>query len=187
MLYTSTGFYPDEDLKTLGLLSLVIYALIAGPVRASNATRDIALILILFGLLYLLLLVAWRLVARPLVARTTETGRLLVQILVFAALFRLVMLFAGLPWGDVRKMEDVLESPTLKARPPFAQVNDGAGGTRRVVEAPYEFSNASSGVRGPAPRRGEHNAGVLGDWLEMRREGIDGLEACGTLLAEEAR
>ncbi len=93
---------------------------------------------------------------------------------------------AGLPWGDVRRMEDVLDSPTLRARPPFAEVDDRAGGTRRVVESPYEFSGATSKIRGPAPRRGEHNASVLSDWLEMEPEGIEALEKSGTLLAEPA-
>lgn len=91
---------------------------------------------------------------------------------------------AGLPWGDVRQMEDVLDSPTLKARPPYAEVDDRAGGKRRVVEAPYRFSHASSGVRGPAPHRGEHNADVLSDWLELRPDEIEALEKSSTLLDE---
>ena len=93
---------------------------------------------------------------------------------------------ASLPWGDVRRVEDVLDSPTLKAKPPFAQIDDGAGGKRRVVEAPYEFSQASSGVRRGAPRRGEHNARVLSDWLEMVPGEIEALEKSGTLLAESS-
>ena len=92
---------------------------------------------------------------------------------------------AALPWGDVRNPEDVLDSPTLKARPPFAEVDDRAGGKRRVVEAPYEFSDASTGVRGPAPYRGEHNADVLRDWLALPSEEIEGFEQSGTLLVEE--
>jgi crotonobetainyl-CoA:carnitine CoA-transferase CaiB-like acyl-CoA transferase len=91
---------------------------------------------------------------------------------------------AGLPWGDVREPNEVLDSPTLRARPPFAEVDDRGGGKRRVVEAPYEFSEASTGVRGPAPRRGEHNAEVLRDWLELRSEEIEGLEESGALVVE---
>lgn len=94
---------------------------------------------------------------------------------------------AGLPWGDVRQMEDVLDSPTLRDRPPYAEVDDRAGGVRRVVEAPYHFSQATSGIRGPAPRRGEHNANVLSEWLELKPEEIENLEKVGTLLAEEAQ
>jgi CoA:oxalate CoA-transferase len=91
---------------------------------------------------------------------------------------------AGLPWGDVRKMDEVLASPTLKARPPYAEVDDRAGGTRRVVEAPYVFSDASCGVRSGAPRRGEHNAEVLESWLALPREEVSALEHAGVLLRE---
>ena len=92
---------------------------------------------------------------------------------------------AELPWGDVRGADEVLDSPTLKDRPPFAQVDDGAGGTRRVVEAPYTFSDASSGARGRAPHRGEHNAEVLREWLGLETAEIEGLEKSATLLAED--
>ena len=91
---------------------------------------------------------------------------------------------AGLPWGDVRSMGDVLDSPTLRETPPFAEVDDRAGGTRRVVEAPYTFSGASVGVRGSAPRRGEHNAEVLTDWLSLSSDEIGGLEKAGVLLTD---
>ena len=63
-------------------------------------------------------------------------------------------------------------------------MDDRAGGKRRVVEAPYEFSDASTGVRGPAPYRGEHNADVLRDWLVLPPEEIEGFEQSGTLLVE---
>jgi len=87
---------------------------------------------------------------------------------------------AGLTWGDVRPMHAVFESPTLKRPGTLAEIDDGAGGVRRVVQSPYRFSDARSGVRGPAPRRGQHNAEVLRDWLgtapaeiqTWRREGV---------------
>jgi CoA:oxalate CoA-transferase len=91
---------------------------------------------------------------------------------------------ADLPWGDVRDAEGVFDSPTLKDRPPFAQVDDGAGGTRRVVEAPYTFSDATSGARGRAPHRGEHNAEVLREWLALDSDEIQEFEKSATLLAE---
>ena len=53
-----------------------------------------------------------------------------------------------------------------------------------MIQAPYEFSSAASGVRGAAPRRGEHNAEVLTDWLSVSPEHIAKLEQTGTLLAE---
>jgi crotonobetainyl-CoA:carnitine CoA-transferase CaiB-like acyl-CoA transferase len=47
------------------------------------------------------------------------------------------------------------------------QIDDRAGGTRPVVQSPYRFSAAQSGVRKGAPWHGEHNAEILRDWLQM--------------------
>jgi len=71
----------------------------------------------------------------------------------------------NLAWGDVRTTSGALELPTVRHRGTFTEVDDRAGGTRRVTQSPYRFSAAESRVRGGAPRRGEHNAAVLNDWL----------------------
>lgn len=91
----------------------------------------------------------------------------------------------GLSWGDVRQTDEVLESPTLKALKLFAEVDDRGHGTRRVVQAPYEFSDATSGARGPAPHRGEHNAEILREWLSLSDAEIESLEKSRTLLRDE--
>jgi CoA:oxalate CoA-transferase len=91
---------------------------------------------------------------------------------------------AALPWGVVRSMTEVLDSPTLKATKVFAEVDDRGTGTRRVIQAPYEFSDAESGVRGPAPHRGEHNAEVLQEWLSLPREQIEQFLKSNVLLSD---
>jgi crotonobetainyl-CoA:carnitine CoA-transferase CaiB-like acyl-CoA transferase len=53
-----------------------------------------------------------------------------------------------------------------------------------VVQAPYEFSDADSGVRGPAPHRGEHNAEVLQQWLSLPLEQIESFEKADVLLCD---
>ena len=88
---------------------------------------------------------------------------------------------AGIAWGDVRDANDLLDSPTLRHGRVVAQVADHAGGTRGVIRMPYRFSVSSSGVRGPAPRRGDHNREVLADWLGATDSEIDDLVAAGTL------
>lgn len=90
---------------------------------------------------------------------------------------------AELPWGDVRSPGDVLSSPTLQHVDLYAEVSDRAGGTRRVVQAPYVFSDADSGLRGPAPHRGEHNADVMSDWLDLPDAEIERLQADAVLQA----
>jgi CoA:oxalate CoA-transferase len=90
-----------------------------------------------------------------------------------------------LPWGDVVSSSDALVSPALGEAPVYGEIDDRAGGTRKVVQAPYVFSGAESGVRGAAPRRGEHNAEVLEGWLGMSADEIEALEKGGVLLREE--
>ena len=71
----------------------------------------------------------------------------------------------NLAWGRVRDPATLAEQPTIAAREAITQVDDRAGGTRPITQSPYRFSGARSGVRGPAPHRGEHNSTVLEDWL----------------------
>lgn len=78
----------------------------------------------------------------------------------------------NLAWGDVRTSEAVPEQPTVRHRGSVARVDDREGGTRPIVQSPYRFSAAESGVRGPAPWRGEHNAEVLREWLGLDDAGI---------------
>jgi crotonobetainyl-CoA:carnitine CoA-transferase CaiB-like acyl-CoA transferase len=92
---------------------------------------------------------------------------------------------AGIAWGDVRSTEAAFASPTALARGTAARIDDRRGGERRVVQSPYRLSAATSGVRGPASYRGEHNREVLGEWLGATADEIAKLEEDGVLLAEE--
>ena len=91
---------------------------------------------------------------------------------------------ADLAWAEVASPYDAVRSPTASARGVVAEVDDRGGGLRRVVQSPYRFSDAQSGVRGPAPRRGEHNAEVLGEWLGLGTDDINRLVANGVLHVE---
>jgi hypothetical protein len=71
--------------------------LIAVALRASNARQDVVLFLGVIGVLFGLMAWAYRRAKR---STYSDTRRLVVQILVFAALFRLVVLFVGLPPTD---------------------------------------------------------------------------------------
>lgn len=76
-------------------------------------------------------------------------------------------------WGRVRESADIREQPTVKHRATIIDVDDRAGGLRPVVQSPYRFSDAESGVQGPAPWKGEHNVPVLRDWLGLGDGEID--------------
>jgi crotonobetainyl-CoA:carnitine CoA-transferase CaiB-like acyl-CoA transferase len=86
-----------------------------------------------------------------------------------------------LAWGQVRAGQALRDQPTVKFRGAIADVDDRVGGTRPVTQSPYRFSQAKSGVRGPAPHRGEHNADVLAQWLGKSARDIEQLTARGIL------
>ena len=96
-----------------------------------------------------------------------------------------VMARMNVAWGEVRGAEDLRAQPTVQYRQSIVDIDDRAGGTRPVVQSPYRFSRAQSGVRGPAPHRGEHNETVLAEWLGYDARAVAGLVASGVLHAEE--
>jgi CoA:oxalate CoA-transferase len=95
-----------------------------------------------------------RTVWRDLVASFTDRAELL------ATLDR-----ANLAWGAVKTSREAAQSPTVLHRGTLADVTDADGTAYQVIRAPYRFSAADSGVRGPAPHQGEHEAEIRADWL----------------------
>lgn len=87
---------------------------------------------------------------------------------------------ANLAWADVRDCGAVLESPTLVHRQSVVDVDDRAGGTRKVVRNPYRMSGTDFSDIGVAAHRGEHNAAVLSEWL-----GVDDASSIGSLGHDE--
>jgi crotonobetainyl-CoA:carnitine CoA-transferase CaiB-like acyl-CoA transferase len=88
---------------------------------------------------------------------------------------------AGLPWGELKSPEEAIASPTARHRGTVAVVDDGAGGTRGVVQLPYRFRHSESGVRGRSAALGEHNAEVLHEWLGLDGAAIERLASAGVL------
>lgn len=91
---------------------------------------------------------------------------------------------ANIAWGQVLTTYDAVKSETAQHRNTVAETDDRAGGVRRVIQSPYRFSGAQSGLRGPAPFRGEHNQSVLHEWLGRSPADIAQLESTGVLVAE---
>ncbi len=82
---------------------------------------------------------------------------------------------AGVAWGDVRDSAEVFAGGAHSVSVP--------GSERRVTGLPYYFSAAQPAIRRRAPRRGEHNAEVLADWLDLDQAAVDDLVAQGVLIA----
>lgn len=93
----------------------------------------------------------------------------------------------NIPWGDVRQGANIEEQVTLQSRDSIVEIDDRAGGKRRLMQSPYRFSDALSGIRGPAPHQGEHNLEVLGEWLGVDQARVDDLRNSGILLTDEKR
>ncbi len=88
---------------------------------------------------------------------------------------------AGLPWGELKTPDEAIRSPTARHRGTVAEVDDGAGGTRGVVQLPYRFRASESGVRGRSAALGEHNAVVLAEWLGLDAAAVERLASAGVL------
>ena len=88
-------------------------------------------------------------------------------------------------WGQVRPAADVRNQATLAHRGSIVEIDDRAGGTRPVAQSPYRWSSAESGVKGPAPHRGEHNREVLGEWLGLSGAEVEELATAGVMLRDE--
>jgi len=93
---------------------------------------------------------------------------------------------ANLAWGQVQTTNDALRSETSQWRKTVATTDDRAGGTRKVIQSPYRFSAAISGLRGPAPYRAEHNHLVLREWLGTTDSELAQLVEQRVLVAEQA-
>ncbi len=76
---------------------------------------------------------------------------------------------------DVVRPQEVWSGQDVKRRNMTAEIDGRDGALRTVVQSPYRFSAAASGVRGPAPFRGEHNAEVLAEWVGLADSEIEAL------------
>lgn len=91
----------------------------------------------------------------------------------------------NMAWGQVRHGANLRDQPTLRHRGSIVEIDDREGGTRPIPQSPYRFSNAKSGVRGPASTRGEHNQTILTEWLGLGSEAIQALTVDGILGSDQ--
>lgn len=95
---------------------------------------------------------------------------------------------AGLAWGNVNTTAEAYATPTAVHRRSSVDIDARDGGTRRVPQTPYRFSGADSGLKtgATAPHRGEHNAQVLGSWLNLSAAEVAALADAGVISAEQS-
>jgi crotonobetainyl-CoA:carnitine CoA-transferase CaiB-like acyl-CoA transferase len=90
--------------------------------------------------------------------------------------------------GAIRSVADVADSDWARERDVFRDVDDRGGGTYRIPNAPWKFGDAPGvGVTGTPRFRGEDNADVLGELLDLSAEQIAALADAGVLSEHRPR
>ena len=87
----------------------------------------------------------------------------------------------GLAMGVLRSVRDIADSDWARERRAIVSVSDRSGGTVRVPNSPWTFSDATTGVAGEPKYRGEDNAAVLREVLGFDDAAIEALGASGVL------
>ncbi len=87
----------------------------------------------------------------------------------------------GLAMGVLRTVEEIAETEWAREREAVAEIDDRGGGTVRIANSPWHFSESDTGARGSPAYRGEHNREVFGRLLGVDDARLDELEAAGVL------
>ncbi len=98
-----------------------------------------------------------------------------------AAAFEAHLAEHELAMGVLRSVRELADSDWARERHAIVEVDDRGGGTVRVPDAPWRFSDATVGVRGIPKYRGEDNREVLAELLGLDDTELDRLEAAGVL------
>jgi CoA:oxalate CoA-transferase len=84
--------------------------------------------------------------------------------------------------GVLRSAREICDTDWARARNVVVEVSDRGGGTVRVPNAPWRFSDAPGvGLHGEPRYRGEDNREVFGDVLGLGHDDLDRLERDGVL------
>ena len=85
----------------------------------------------------------------------------------------------GLATGRLRSVAELADTDWARQRGAITEVSDRGGGTVRIPQSPWKFSDADVRVRGEPKYRGEDNARVLRDILGMDETDIERLARDG--------
>ncbi|MEU6719034.1 CoA transferase [Nonomuraea sp. NPDC046802] len=88
---------------------------------------------------------------------------------------------AGIPYGKVAEIPEVVESPQVAARDMLLDVEHPTLGTLKLPGIPIKLSGSPGAVRKPPPLVGEDNAYVYGELLGLDEAEIDRLRTEGAI------
>ncbi len=90
----------------------------------------------------------------------------------------------GVPCAEVRNPAKAVRDPRVLARKEVVPIEHPVYGATEEVYGmglPIRFSEAKTGFDRPAPKLGEHNREIYGQWLGCSEDEIKALEASGTI------
>ncbi len=93
----------------------------------------------------------------------------------------------GIAGGVVTSVTALASQDHIVERGSLVDVDDRAGGSFAIPQAPWRFSDATAQVAGPPAWRGEHNRTVIADLLGRSPVELDALESDGVLVARPPR
>lgn len=88
---------------------------------------------------------------------------------------------AGLAMGVLRSMDEIAGTDWAHERGAIIDIDDRSGGTFRIPNSPWRFSDSDTTTKGSARFRGEDNATVLGELLGLDDHEVSRLTAEGVL------
>lgn len=92
-----------------------------------------------------------------------------------------LMRAAGVPCGLIRSVQEVCESPQVRAREMIVTIDHPTAGRVRLTGLPIKLSETPGAVETPPPLLGQHTAEVLADWLALPAAEVERLRAAGAL------
>ena len=92
---------------------------------------------------------------------------------------------AGLTWAPIQTPEELASDPQADALDLLHLVEDHPDGPFLTVNAPFSLRGADVGIRGPAPRKGEHGRAILTE-AGLDDQQIDRLIADGVVIEPDA-
>ena len=90
-----------------------------------------------------------------------------------------ILLAAGVPFGAINDIGQVVEHPQVKARGSLVDVVHKRAGKMRVVGPAVRLSATPASVRSASPLMGEHTVEVMMELLALSKMEIAGLRAAG--------
>lgn len=88
---------------------------------------------------------------------------------------------AGIAVSPVQDAAELFDDPRLQAGGFFVPAPPGSAGATWSDRLPVRFVGTTTPQLGAAPRRGEHTAQVLGEWIGLTRDAVEVLERGGVL------